>query len=164
MINLNMINILQNLVVWLFFLQHLAFPRTFRFLNLKLLFKKSLFILNLIFRQWTSFLAAASTSGYVYMYSFYYFFFKTKLVQLSLFNIYCSAMNCSIMASQLINNVVWYFVWLHTVTAQRSTNITQDVIKTLAYNLIFHLTTEIDLYMFLDHLKWHRRTLIKAKT
>jgi len=29
--------------------------------------------------QWTSFLAAASTSGYVYMYSFYYFFFKTKM-------------------------------------------------------------------------------------
>eukprot|EP00918_Siedleckia_nematoides_P020114 GHVU01042882.1.p1 GENE.GHVU01042882.1~~GHVU01042882.1.p1 ORF type:complete len:583 (+),score=64.16 GHVU01042882.1:110-1858(+) len=29
--------------------------------------------------QWTSFLAAGSTSGYVYMYSFYYFFFKTKM-------------------------------------------------------------------------------------
>ncbi|XP_076811216.1 transmembrane 9 superfamily member 3-like [Clavelina lepadiformis] len=29
--------------------------------------------------QWTSFLAASSTSGYVYMYSFYYFFFKTKM-------------------------------------------------------------------------------------
>ncbi|XP_067008459.1 transmembrane 9 superfamily member 3 [Anabrus simplex] len=29
--------------------------------------------------QWTSFLAAASTAGYVYMYSFYYFFFKTKM-------------------------------------------------------------------------------------
>ncbi|XP_059489038.1 transmembrane 9 superfamily member 3 [Neocloeon triangulifer] len=29
--------------------------------------------------QWTSFLAAASTSGYVYLYSFYYFFFKTKM-------------------------------------------------------------------------------------
>ena len=30
------------------------------------------------YRQWTSFLAAGSTSGYVYMYSIYYFFFKTK--------------------------------------------------------------------------------------
>ncbi|CAB3367735.1 transmembrane 9 superfamily member 3 [Cloeon dipterum] len=29
--------------------------------------------------QWTSFLSAASTSGYVYLYSFYYFFFKTKM-------------------------------------------------------------------------------------
>jgi transmembrane 9 superfamily protein 3 len=29
--------------------------------------------------QWTSFLAGASTAGYVYMYSFYYFFFKTKM-------------------------------------------------------------------------------------
>ncbi|XP_076075330.1 transmembrane 9 superfamily member 3-like [Mytilus galloprovincialis] len=29
--------------------------------------------------QWTSFLAAASTAGYVYLYSFYYFFFKTKM-------------------------------------------------------------------------------------
>lgn len=29
--------------------------------------------------QWTSFLAGASTSGYVYIYSFYYFFFKTKM-------------------------------------------------------------------------------------
>ncbi|KAL1139363.1 hypothetical protein AAG570_006347 [Ranatra chinensis] len=29
--------------------------------------------------QWTSFLAAASTAGYVYVYSFYYFFFKTKM-------------------------------------------------------------------------------------
>ena len=28
--------------------------------------------------QWTSFLAAGSTAGYVYFYSFYYFFFKTK--------------------------------------------------------------------------------------
>lgn len=29
--------------------------------------------------QWTSFLAAGSTSGYVYLYSVYYFFFKTKM-------------------------------------------------------------------------------------
>jgi len=29
--------------------------------------------------QWTSFLAGASTAGYVYLYSFYYFFFKTKM-------------------------------------------------------------------------------------
>merc|ERR1711931_52211 len=29
--------------------------------------------------QWTSFLAAGSTAGYVYFYSFYYFFFKTKM-------------------------------------------------------------------------------------
>lgn len=29
--------------------------------------------------QWTSFLAAGSTSGYVYLYSIYYFFFKTKM-------------------------------------------------------------------------------------
>lgn len=29
--------------------------------------------------QWTSFLAASSTSAYVYIYSFYYFFFKTKM-------------------------------------------------------------------------------------
>ncbi|XP_066957808.1 transmembrane 9 superfamily member 3 [Macrobrachium rosenbergii] len=29
--------------------------------------------------QWTSFLAAASTSGYVYFYATYYFFFKTKM-------------------------------------------------------------------------------------
>ncbi|XP_042873598.1 transmembrane 9 superfamily member 3-like isoform X2 [Penaeus japonicus] len=29
--------------------------------------------------QWTSFLAAASTSGYVYLYATYYFFFKTKM-------------------------------------------------------------------------------------
>jgi len=28
--------------------------------------------------QWTSFLSAGSTAGYVYFYSFYYFFFKTK--------------------------------------------------------------------------------------
>lgn len=31
-----------------------------------------------IYRQWTSFMAGASTAGYVYIYSFYYFFFKTK--------------------------------------------------------------------------------------
>lgn len=30
--------------------------------------------------QWTSFLAAASTAAYVYIYACYYFFFKTKLV------------------------------------------------------------------------------------
>ncbi|GAB6028159.1 Transmembrane 9 super member 3 [Chamberlinius hualienensis] len=29
--------------------------------------------------QWTSFLSAGSTAGYVYMYSFYYYFFKTKM-------------------------------------------------------------------------------------
>ena len=29
-------------------------------------------------RQWTSFLAGCSTAGYVYLYSIYYFFFKTK--------------------------------------------------------------------------------------
>ncbi|XP_001604363.1 transmembrane 9 superfamily member 3 [Nasonia vitripennis] len=29
--------------------------------------------------QWTSFLAAGSTASYVYLYSFYYFFFKTKM-------------------------------------------------------------------------------------
>jgi transmembrane 9 superfamily member 3 len=29
--------------------------------------------------QWTSFMAGASTAGYVYIYSFYYFFFKTKM-------------------------------------------------------------------------------------
>lgn len=29
--------------------------------------------------QWTSFLAGASTAGYVYLYSFYYYFFKTKM-------------------------------------------------------------------------------------
>ena len=29
--------------------------------------------------QWTSFLAGASTACYVYLYSFYYFFFKTKM-------------------------------------------------------------------------------------
>ncbi|RWS28205.1 Transmembrane 9 superfamily member 3-like protein, partial [Leptotrombidium deliense] len=29
--------------------------------------------------QWTSFMAGASTAGYVYLYSFYYFFFKTKM-------------------------------------------------------------------------------------
>lgn len=29
--------------------------------------------------QWTSFLSAASTAGYVYLYSVYYFFFKTKM-------------------------------------------------------------------------------------
>lgn len=29
--------------------------------------------------QWTSFLSASSTAGYVYLYSFYYFFFKTKM-------------------------------------------------------------------------------------
>merc|ERR1712045_971217 len=29
--------------------------------------------------QWTSFLSAGSTAGYVYMYSFYYFFFKTRM-------------------------------------------------------------------------------------
>lgn len=28
--------------------------------------------------HWTSFLAAASTAGYVYIYATYYFFFKTK--------------------------------------------------------------------------------------
>lgn len=37
---------------------------------------------NIIRRQWTSFLAAASTAGYVYIYSFYYFFFKTKWVDI----------------------------------------------------------------------------------
>lgn len=29
--------------------------------------------------QWTAFLAAASTAGYVYLYAVYYFFFKTKM-------------------------------------------------------------------------------------
>ncbi|XP_015793422.1 transmembrane 9 superfamily member 3 [Tetranychus urticae] len=29
--------------------------------------------------QWTSFMAGASTAGYVYLYSIYYFFFKTKM-------------------------------------------------------------------------------------
>ncbi len=33
---------------------------------------------DLVCRQWTSFLSAASTAAYVYLYSFYYFFFKTK--------------------------------------------------------------------------------------
>lgn len=32
-----------------------------------------------VIRQWTSFMAGASTAGYVYLYSFYYFFFKTKM-------------------------------------------------------------------------------------
>jgi transmembrane 9 superfamily protein 3 len=29
--------------------------------------------------QWTSFMSGASTAGYVYLYSFYYYFFKTKM-------------------------------------------------------------------------------------
>lgn len=41
--------------------------------NIRLVYNASIFR-----RQWTSFLAAASTAGYVYIYSFYYFFFKTK--------------------------------------------------------------------------------------
>lgn len=36
--------------------------------------------LCIFYRQWTAFLSAASTAGYVYLYSFYYFFFKTKYV------------------------------------------------------------------------------------
>jgi len=36
------------------------------------------FINDFMNRQWTSFLSAASTALYVYLYSFYYFFFKTK--------------------------------------------------------------------------------------
>lgn len=35
--------------------------------------------MNFNHRQWTSFLTGASTSFYVYLYSFYYFFFKTKM-------------------------------------------------------------------------------------
>ncbi|KIH56927.1 hypothetical protein ANCDUO_12889 [Ancylostoma duodenale] len=31
------------------------------------------------FRRWTSFMAGASTALYVYLYSVYYFFFKTKM-------------------------------------------------------------------------------------
>jgi len=37
-------------------------------------------VLLMTCRQWTSFLAGASTAGYVYMYSFYYYFLKTKSV------------------------------------------------------------------------------------
>jgi len=41
-------------------------------------------------RQWTSFLAGASTAGYVYMYSFYYYFFKTKSVNTAVLTCLCS--------------------------------------------------------------------------
>jgi len=47
--------------------------------------------------QWTSFLAAGSTSIYVYLYSFYYFFFKTKmygLFQTSFYFGYMALFSC----------------------------------------------------------------------
>lgn len=53
-------------------------PLTFSF------FKYKLNDLLLPPRQWTSFLSAASTAGYVYLYAIYYFFFKTKSVFLKI--------------------------------------------------------------------------------
>ena len=38
--------------------------------------------------HWTSFLSAASTAGYVYVYSIYYFFFKTRMYGLFQVNIF----------------------------------------------------------------------------
>lgn len=55
--------------------------------------------------QWTSFLAAASTAFYVYLYSFYYFIFKTKWVlrlhlsELQFFLSVDFAMNCYLLDS-----------------------------------------------------------------
>lgn len=51
--------------------------------------------LVLAIRQWTSFMAGASTAGYVYLYSFYYFFFKTKMYGLFQTVFYFGYMVCT---------------------------------------------------------------------
>ncbi|XP_023323910.1 transmembrane 9 superfamily member 3 [Eurytemora carolleeae] len=66
--------------------------------------------------QWTSFLAAASTSGYVYFYSFYYFFFKTKMYGLFQTAFYFGYMAMFSLGLGLVCGTVGYlgsslFVW-----------------------------------------------------
>lgn len=58
--------------------------------------------------QWTSFLAAYSTSFYVYMYSFYYFFFKTKMYGLFQTTFYFGYMALFSMALGIMCGTVGY--------------------------------------------------------
>uniref|UniRef100_A0A8C4R6J5 Transmembrane 9 superfamily member n=1 Tax=Eptatretus burgeri TaxID=7764 RepID=A0A8C4R6J5_EPTBU len=58
--------------------------------------------------QWTSFLSAASTSAYVYMYSIYYFFFKTKMYGLFQTTFYFGYMALFSMALGVMCGAVGY--------------------------------------------------------
>jgi transmembrane 9 superfamily protein 3 len=58
--------------------------------------------------QWTSFLAGASTAGYVYLYSFYYFFFKTKMYGLFQTTFYFGYMALFSMALGIMCGTVSY--------------------------------------------------------
>lgn len=59
--------------------------------------------------QWTSFMAAASTSSYVYMYSIYYFIFKTKMYGLFQTTFYFGYMALFSMGLGLMCGTVGYF-------------------------------------------------------
>ncbi|XP_018494489.1 transmembrane 9 superfamily member 3 [Galendromus occidentalis] len=58
--------------------------------------------------QWTSLLAGASTSGYVYLYSFYYFFFKTRMFGLFQTSVYFGYMALFSLGIGLICGTVGY--------------------------------------------------------
>uniref|UniRef100_A0A6M2DUU4 Transmembrane 9 superfamily member n=1 Tax=Xenopsylla cheopis TaxID=163159 RepID=A0A6M2DUU4_XENCH len=58
--------------------------------------------------QWTSFLAAGSTSIYVYMYSLYYFFFKTKMFGLFQTTFYFGYMGLFSLALGIMCGTVGY--------------------------------------------------------
>lgn len=59
--------------------------------------------------QWTSFMAAASTASYVYMYSIYYFIFKTKMYGLFQTTFYFGYMALFSMGLGLMCGTVGYF-------------------------------------------------------
>jgi len=66
--------------------------------------------------QWTSFFSAASTAGYVYFYSFYYFFFKTKMYGLFQTAFYFGYMAMFSLGLGLVCGTIGYlgtslFVW-----------------------------------------------------
>ncbi|KAF2364430.1 Nonaspanin (TM9SF) [Trinorchestia longiramus] len=71
--------------------------------------------------QWTSFLAAASTAGYVYIYATYYFFFKTKMYGLFQTTFYFGYMALFSSALGLLCGTVGYVGTRHFVNRIYST-------------------------------------------
>ncbi|KAA0193262.1 hypothetical protein HAZT_HAZT006085 [Hyalella azteca] len=71
--------------------------------------------------QWTSFLAAASTAGYVYLYATYYFFFKTKMYGLFQTSFYFGYMALFSAALGLLCGTVGYVGSKHFVNRIYST-------------------------------------------
>lgn len=76
-----------------------------------------------ICRQWTSFLAGASTAGYVYIYSFYYYFFKTKWVPVAIVcvgisHMLLSSRSFSVFTVVLLAPYVWLQRWHQRPQAQ----------------------------------------------